>query len=98
MERAMNKVTFTDNKGSFTLDTAGEHTGLYFPIAGEAGLKSAITPDLNGDAKIDQNHFLYEPVSSENLHNNRSSRNFWCIVPGQKPWSATGVSTWQQAV
>ncbi|MCR4651966.1 MAG: cellobiose phosphorylase [Lachnospiraceae bacterium] len=94
----MKKVTFTDNKGSFTLDTAGEHTGLYFPIAGEAGLKSAITPDLNGDAKIDQNHFLYEPVSSENLHNNRSSRNFWCIVPGQKPWSATGVSTWQQAV
>ena len=28
----------------------------------------------------------------ENLHNNRSSRNFWCHIEGKGCWSATGVS------
>ena len=50
---------------------------LYFPLASEAGLKSCVSPDLGGDAKLDQETFLLEPVSVENLHNNRSTRNFW---------------------
>ena len=49
-------------------------------MAGEKGLKSSITPNLGGDSKTDQNHFLLEPVSIENLHNNRNTRNFWCQV------------------
>ena len=31
-------------------------------------------------------------MSSENLHNNKSSRNFWCCVEGVGAWSATGMS------
>ncbi len=54
------------------------YSGLYLPMAGEKGLKSSITPNLGGDSKTDQNHFLLEPVSIENLHNNRNTRNFWC--------------------
>ena len=65
---------------------------LYFPIAGEKGLKSCVTPNFGGDSKINQESFLLEPVSSENLHNNRSTRNFWCIVEGVGCWSATGAS------
>ena len=60
-------------------------------------MMSAITPDLGGDIKLDQNTFLLEPVSSENLHNNKSSRNFWVYVEGKGAWSVTGRSSKQQA-
>ena len=70
---------------------------MYFPLANEAGMMSAITPDLGGDIKLDQNTFLLEPVSSENLHNNKSSRNFWVYVEGKGAWSVTGRSSKQQA-
>ena len=53
-------------------------------------MKSSLTPNLGGDAKIDQNTFLLEPVSAENLVNNRNSRNFWCNVKGIGSWSLTG--------
>lgn len=41
---------------------------------------------------MDQHTFLMEPVSVENLHNNRSGRNFWCNVKGKGVWSAVGAS------
>ena len=84
--------TFKDTKGTFTLKQPEKTGYLYFPIAGEQGLKSAITPTLGGDAKTDQNHFLFSPVSAEELHNNKSTRNFWCRVEGKGVWSATGAS------
>ncbi len=93
-----NQCVFLDKEGTFKLEYADSYTGLYFPLGGEAGLKSAVTPSLNGDAKLDQNHFLLEPTSIENLHNNRSSRNFWVLREGMKPWSLTGISVWQQAL
>jgi cellobiose phosphorylase len=58
---------------------------------------SSITPTLNGDCKMGQNTFLLSPVSSEELHNNKSSRNFWVYIHGVGSWSATGVSAVQQA-
>lgn len=58
---------------------------------------SSITPLLNGDSKMGQNTFLFEPVSSENLHNNKSARNFWVYVEGKGAWSATGASAMAQA-
>lgn len=88
---------FLDEKGTFLLKNPENYSGLYFPVAGEAGLKSAVTPNLGGDSKIDQNSFLLEPVSVENLHNNRSTRNFWCRVKNAGCWSATGASAEEQA-
>lgn len=70
---------------------------LYFPVAGESGVMSSITPLLGGDSKLDQNSFLLEPVSSENLHNNKSTRNFWVKMKDGACWSATGASAEQQA-
>lgn len=84
--------TFKDDKGTFSLKQPEQTSYLYFPIAGEQGLKSAVTPLLAGDAKTDQNHFLMQPVSAEELHNNRSTRNFWCRVEEKGVWSATGAS------
>lgn len=93
----MRKVEFTDEKGSFRLEDAQEFEQLYFPIASESGMKSALTVNLAGDAKLDQNHFLLEPVSVENLHGNRGTRNFWCVLKDGTLWSATGQSAPQQA-
>lgn len=73
----MKQLYFNDKNGSFTIKNPENFSYLYFPLASLHGLKSAITPNGSGDSKIDQQRFLLEPVSSENLHNNRSTRNFW---------------------
>lgn len=93
----MNQITFTDEHGSFLLKQPENTNYLYFPLASETGLKSSVTPLFGGDAKLDQETFLLEPVSSENLHNNRAVRNFWCHVDGCGIFSATGASAWQEA-
>lgn len=93
----MNALTFIDEHGSFTMKNPENTSYLYFPLASEAGLKSAVTPNLGGDAKIDQETFLLEPVSAENLHNNRSTRNFWCAVDCIGACSVTGSSAEQEA-
>mgnify|MGYP002382187724 CR=1 FL=1 len=68
---------------------------LYFPLANEAGMMSAVTPSLHGDAKTGQNSYLLSPVSVEDLQNSRAARNFWLYVDGFGPWSATGNSALQ---
>ena len=90
----MNRMEFTDLHGSFRLSNPQEISYLYFPVAGEgpSGIRSSLTPQLGGDAKRDQNTFLLEPVSAENLHNNRATRNFWCKFADGGAWSAAGVS------
>ncbi len=93
----MKRYQFTDTNGSFRLEGAENDLGLYFPLAGEHGLKSAVTPNLAGDSKLDQNHFLIEPTSIGDLTDSRTSRNFWCVVKGVGTWSATGVSAEQEA-
>jgi cellobiose phosphorylase len=85
-----------DDDGTFTLNDPEAVSCLYFPLASEAGLKSAITPGLGGDCKLDQETFLLEPVSSENLHASRSTRNFWCVTE-EGCWSAAGASAQQEA-
>ena len=94
----MNRLQFTDQNGSFTLENPENINYLYFPLASEAGLKSSVTPNLGGDAKLNQDSFLLEPVSSDNLHNNRSSRNFWCVIDDCETFSAAGASAAQEAV
>ena len=92
----MSKIEFKDKNETFTIKNPENMTGLYFPIAGEQGLKSSITPNLGGDSKLDQNHFLLEPVSIENLHNNKNGRNFWVRIEGKGNWSVAGASAEQE--
>ena len=61
----MSELKYLDKRGTFTLDNPDLTSYMYFPLANEAGMMSAITPDLGGDIKLDQNTFLLEPVSSE---------------------------------
>ena len=92
----MGNIRFLDDSGAFLLNEPEGISGLYFPLAGEQGLKSAVAPNLGGDCKLDQEGFLLEPVSVENLHTSRSTRNFWCVTD-QGCWSACGVSARQEA-
>lgn len=90
------KPIFLDNDGTFRIENPEAFSGLYFPLASECGLKSAITPSLGGDSKLDQEGFLLEPVSVGDLHTSRSTRNFWCVTE-DSCWSASGVSAMQEA-
>lgn len=92
----MENYRFLDENGAFVINSPENVSYLYFPLASETGLKSAITPNLGGDCKLDQETFLLEPVSSENLHTSRATRNFWCILE-DGCWSATGISAEQEA-
>ncbi len=92
----MSGYKYLDNHGTFQLNDP-ELTGyLYFPLANESGVMASVTPTLGGDNKLGQNSFLLAPVSSEDLHNSRSTRNFWVDIKGKGLWSATGVSAWQE--
>lgn len=93
----METVRFLDNNGTFTLNKPENYSYLYFPIAQEMGLKGAVTPNFGGDCKRNQNTFLMEPVSAENLHNNRAGRNFWCQVKNNGSWSVVGASAEEES-
>jgi cellobiose phosphorylase len=88
---------FLGEEGDFYLENPQNSNYLYFPLANEAGLMSSITPLLGGDIKTSQNTFLMAPVSSEDLHNSRSARNFWFYLEGFGAWSASGNSSPQMA-
>ncbi|MBQ6888282.1 MAG: cellobiose phosphorylase [Lachnospiraceae bacterium] len=88
----MNQISFLDKNGNFAMKQPENYSYLYFPVAGEKGIKGAVTPNFGGDIKLNQNAFIMEPVSAENLHNNRSGRNFWCTVEGVGSWSTVGAS------
>lgn len=92
----MNKISthykFLDNKGTFCMEQPENVSYLYFPIAGEQGIKGALTPTLGGDLKCSQNEFILQPVSAEELHNNKSTRNFWCWLGDDACFSVTGAS------
>src|SRR5471032_2255275 len=82
---------FTGDGEVFEARNPDQVSRLYFPLCNEAGLLSAITPTLHGDIKTGQNHFLTLPLSEQDLHNTRSSRQFWIYVEGRGPWSATAA-------
>lgn len=90
-------IEFIDKNGSFRVPKAEDTSYLYFPIAGEKGLKASVAPNLAGDAMVDQETFLLEPVSVENLHNNKNGRNFWVYMDNGKVWSAVGNSADQES-
>ncbi len=88
----MSGYKFLDRMGTFKMGNP-ENTGyLYFPVAGENGLKGAVTPTLGGDLKVNQNVFLMQPASVEDLMESKVSRNFWCIMEDGSFYSVAGAS------
>ncbi|GIP05049.1 hypothetical protein J28TS4_34560 [Paenibacillus lautus] len=88
---------FEGDQGVFTLRHPELHNYLYFPLVNEAGMMSAITPNLHGEMTSSHNTFLMSPVSVEDLHNSKSARNFWVHIDGHGAWSVSGNSAKQNA-
>ncbi len=88
---------FVRDRGEFILAQPHRTSCLYFPLVNEAGMMSSVTPTLHGDVKSSHHAFLMNPVSAENLHDSRASRNFWAYFSGKGAWSATGNSAEQIA-
>lgn len=80
--------------GSFVLKDFSKYNYLYLPLCNHYGLKSAITPNFNGDLKIDQHHFALPPASNLDLLNGNNARNVWFVV-NNDCWSITGNSIYQ---
>lgn len=94
----MNHLHFVDKYGSFTMDKPENVSYLYFPLASETGLKSSLTPNLGGDAKIDQETFLLEPWSAPKTSTAiRGVRNFWLVDEDGQAFSVSGASARQEA-
>ena len=93
----MYQIRFNSDRETFLLESAENSAHLYFPIAGEKGLKGSVNPNLAGDAMVDQETFVLEPVTVEGLHNNRSARNFWLNIHDCGIWSVTGNSARQES-
>ena len=55
--------------GKFRVNNVNLLSYLYFPLTNMHSMKSAISPNLNGNATIDQNSFALVPNSSEDLQN-----------------------------
>lgn len=88
---------FLGENGEFRLEQPEKSSFLYFPLVNEAGMMSAITPNLHGEMTSSHNTFLMEPVSVMDLHNSKASRNFWVHVEGAGAWSVSGNSAKQNA-
>ncbi len=89
---------FQDDKGTFKVKNPDRSSHMYFPLCNEAGLKGAISPELGGDLKVNQNTFALQPTSIEELQNARATRNFWVKVNDETLWSVTGQSAAQHAL
>ena len=50
----MSHMPFLEESGSFAVNRPENVSYLYFPLASDTGMKSAVTPGLGGDAKLDQ--------------------------------------------
>ncbi|TYA15008.1 cellobiose phosphorylase [Paenibacillus faecis] len=88
---------FLGKNGEFRLEQPEKSSFLYFPLVNEAGMMSAITPNLHGEMTSSHNTFLMEPVSVMDLHNSKASRNFWVHIEGAGAWSVSGNSAKQNA-
>ncbi|MBR1797521.1 MAG: cellobiose phosphorylase [Clostridiales bacterium] len=88
---------YTGKDGEFKIKNP-DRSYLYFPDGAVSGMMGSLTPEFGGDLKTSQNTFVLEPVSSDNLHNNRSTRNFWLAIKDGPLVSATGASALQHAL
>lgn len=70
-------LTYSDDNGRFQSRLAAYMREIYMPLCAptSAGIKSAITPFLSGDIKIDKSSYVTKPVSRQDLRN--PLRNFF---------------------
>ncbi len=84
---ADSRVKFLAGDIAFESNEAASDRQIYFPLCGtdSQSLKSAITPYLSGDIKIDKHHYLTKPTSREDLR--FPVRNFFLCFDTQHIFS-----------
>ncbi len=92
----MKYIKFQDKKWKLFHRKSGKLQWSVYTAGGRKRIEIQDHPNSWRRQQTDQNHFLLEPVSIENLHNNRSTRNFWCRTEGKGYWSACGISAEQE--
>ncbi len=95
---ATNKLyTFLTDRINFVSQKATFLRTIYFPLCGidSKSIKSSITPHLSGDIKLDKNHYLTKPVSTEDLR--QDVRNFFVYIEGKGVVSAAQIADEQSA-
>lgn len=86
---------FIDDDGSFEWRNPFPLNELYFPVCNEAGMMASVTPRCHGDATTGWHSFLRLPLVMYDLHNTRSTRNFWIFNDQLGAYSVTGCSARQ---
>ncbi len=75
---------FIDNFGTFRVKDPQKYN-LYFPLTNRCGsILSSISPNLAGDIKKDNEHFLTPPASIEDLRSNFLCRRDFFILTGKQ--------------
>ncbi|NQT28750.1 MAG: cellobiose phosphorylase [Candidatus Omnitrophica bacterium] len=75
---------FIDDKGTFTVEDPQRYN-LYFPLTNkDGGILSSISPNLGGDIKKDNSHFLTPPASIVDVKNNLLCRRDFFIKTNNK--------------
>ncbi|MFH0953616.1 MAG: cellobiose phosphorylase [Verrucomicrobiota bacterium] len=64
---------------------------LYFPIANEAGMKSWVSPRLQGGPALSHNEYLGLPLTAEDLPHTLVHRGFWLVEDGREPFSLSAL-------
>src|SRR5476651_1249715 len=84
--------TYLPDGISFTSTQAARIKTIYAPLCGidALGVKSAITPFLSGDIKIDKFHYLTKPASREDLRN--PLREFFVFIKDKGVFSLSEES------
>jgi len=73
-----------DANGTFTVENPQKYN-LYFPLTNAKGtLLGSISPNLAGDIKEDNDHFLTQPASIEDIRNNLLCRREFFIKTGDE--------------
>src|ERR1039457_371404 len=79
--------TYQPDGVSFTSKAASSIKTIYAPLCGidALSIKSATTPLLSGDIKIDKFHYLTKPASREDLR--QPLREFFVFIKGKGVFS-----------
>jgi cellobiose phosphorylase len=84
--------TFLPDRVSFTSKQAARVKTIYAPLCGTApsSIKSAISPNLSGDIKVDKFHYLTKPASREDLR--LPLRDFFVFIKNKGVFSVSQES------
>ncbi len=77
---------FSGEEGTFLVEDPYRTSYCYFPLTNKTGtLLSSISPNLAGDIKKDNDHFLTPPATAEDIqHNPLCRRDFFIRIGGVK--------------